>query len=98
MSSWQIVIERRPILGEPIRIATWPYEIKGIYGLRNFAMYDKDGNFLVKGEFLLVSCWICRTGRPLRVTKGGSSRPMGGDEPRLEMDYAPRKIALAGCG
>ena len=46
MSSWQIVIERRPVLGEPIRIATWPYEIKGIYGLRNFAMYDKDGNFL----------------------------------------------------
>ena len=92
LSSWQIVIERRPVLGEPIRIATWPYEIKGIYGLRNFAMYDKDGNFLVKAN----SCWFLldlQTGRPLRVTRA-DLLPYGGDEPRLEMDYAPRKIAL----
>ena len=55
-------------------------------------MYDKDGNFLVKAN----SCWFLldlQTGRPLRVTRA-DLLPYGGDEPRLEMDYAPRKIAL----
>ena len=68
LSSWQIVIERRPALGETVRIGTWPYGYKGIYGLRNYAMYDLQGNFLVKAN----SCWFLmdlKEGRPLRVTE-----------------------------
>ena len=34
LSSWQIMIERRPALGEKIRVVTWPYGVKGLYALR----------------------------------------------------------------
>ena len=92
LSSWQIVIERRPALGETVRIGTWPYGYKGIYGLRNYAMYDLQGNFLVKAN----SCWFLmdlKEGRPLRVTEADLA-PYGKGDPKLSMDYAPRKIAL----
>ena len=35
LSSWQIIIDRYPRLGEKIIIGTWPYDFKGIYGYRN---------------------------------------------------------------
>ena len=92
LSSWQIEILRRPELGEEIRVATWPYEFKGIYGLRNFAMYDSRGEFLVKAN----SCWFLtntETGKPIRVTEEDVS-PYGMGEERLSMEYAPRKITL----
>lgn len=41
LSSWQIVIERYPRLGEEIVVSTWPYDFKGIYGYRNFTICDK---------------------------------------------------------
>lgn len=45
LSSWQIVIERRPRFGEEIVISTWPYDFKGMYGYRNFTIRDQAGNF-----------------------------------------------------
>ena len=54
LSSWQIQILRRPALGEEITVCTWPYEIKGIYGLRNFTLMDGTGEYLVKAN----SCWF----------------------------------------
>ena len=50
LSSWQIVIERYPRLGEEIVVSTWPYDFKGIYGYRNFTICDKKGNYLVKAN------------------------------------------------
>lgn len=41
LSSWQIRISRRPALGETVTIATWPYDFRGIFGMRNFAIYDE---------------------------------------------------------
>ena len=45
VTSWQIAIDRYPVLGERIVISTWPYEFKGIYGYRNFAIQDPDGAY-----------------------------------------------------
>ena len=50
LSSWQIVIERRPVLGERIKVVTWPYAVKGLYALRNFAILDENGGYLVKAN------------------------------------------------
>ena len=44
LSSWQIVVERYPGLGESVVIGTVPYEIKGFIGFRNFLMTDEKGN------------------------------------------------------
>lgn len=92
LSSWQIQILKRPKLGDRIFIATWPYEIKGIYGLRNFMILDERREYLVKAN----SCWFLldtETGKPIRVTRE-DVEAYGAEEPKLSMEYAPRKIAL----
>lgn len=93
LTSWQIVVLRYPRLGERIIVSTWPYDFKGIYGYRNFTVRDGEGEYLVKAN----SVWFfydTAAGCPVRVTaedvRGyGSS----GDE-KLDMEYAPRRIAL----
>ena len=90
LSAWNVEVVRRPGVAEEITIGTWPYDFKGIYGLRNFAIFDKDGNYLVKAD----SCWFLtdmETGRPVRPTEE-DTRPYPVIEPRLEMEDLPRKI------
>ena len=43
LSGWQIEILGQPHFGERIRISTWPYGFKGIYGYRNFTIEDEMG-------------------------------------------------------
>ena len=92
LSAWNVEVIRRPDVTEEIAITTWPYDFKGIYGLRNFAILDKEGNYLVKAD----SCWFLadiETGRPVRLTEDETSLyPVV--EPRLDMEDLPRKIAL----
>lgn len=76
LSSWQIQILRRPALGEEITVCTWPYEIKGIYGLRNFTLMDGTGEYLVKAN----SCWFLldtEAGKPVLRDAGGCGRLRG---------------------
>lgn len=92
LSAWNVEVLRRPKVAEEITIGTWPYEFKGIYGLRNYAIFDKDGNYLVKAD----SCWFLtsmETGRPTRPTEEDIA-PYPIVEPRLDMEDLPRKIAL----
>lgn len=91
LSSWQIVMERYPRLGERITISTWPYDFKGMYGYRNFTIQDEAGNYLVKAN----SIWFffdTEAGRPVKVGERDISGYGMGEEPRLDMDYAPRRI------
>ena len=92
LSSWQIIIDRYPKLGDAIRIATWPYDFKGIYGYRNFCIRDMDGQYMVRAN----SIWFMfdtREGRPIRAGED-QIRGYGGAEERIPMEYAPRHIAL----
>ena len=43
LTSWQIVVDRYPRIGERIRVATWATEFNGLYGYRNFCMWDEKG-------------------------------------------------------
>ena len=70
---------------------TWPYSTKGLLGLRNFCMENENGEKIVKAN----SIWVLvdtKTGRPIRITDEVSSHYP--DEPKLEMDYCDRKIAI----
>ena len=92
LSSWQIVIGRRPVLGERIKVLTWPYAVKGLYALRNFAILDEKGEYLVKAN----SYWFLmntETGRPMRITDADTD-PYGEFNPKIEMEDAGRKIAV----
>lgn len=93
LSSWQIIIDRYPRLGEEIVIGTWPYDFKGMYGYRNFTIQDMSGNYLVRAN----SIWFffdTAAGRPVKVTE---EDVRGYGEPhaeRLDMEYAPRRIEI----
>lgn len=91
LSAWQIVVERYPRLGERVKIGTIPYEIKGCFGHRNFAMFDEAGARIACANSLwtLVDIGNMKPAKPtpLMFEKYGI-------EERLDMDYAPRKIAL----
>lgn len=93
LSSWQIVIDRYPALGEEVVIGTWPYDFKGFYGYRNFTICDPAGNYLVRAN----SVWFLfdtELGRPVKVKEENIRGYGRGDEKRLEMEYAPRKITV----
>ena len=53
LSSWQIVVDRYPKLGERIVVSTWPYDFKGIYGYRNFTIQDPTGFSLTRSTVFL---------------------------------------------
>ena len=91
MSSWQIVTERFPRLCETVTVGTAPYEFKGFVGFRNFLMTDEEGNRLAVAN-TIWSLLDTRTGKPVRP----SEDMMKGYvlEPKLDMDYAPRRIQI----
>lgn len=92
LSSWQIMIDRYPGLGEGIVVGTWPYSFKGIYGYRNFVIRDESGNDVVRAE----SVWFLydtEKNLPLRVQPEDAA-PYGLPEPRLILSPASRKIPV----
>lgn len=91
LSFWQICIEDMPKLSEDICVKTWPYQTKGLFGLRNFCMENAKGDTIVKAN----SIWVLidpRTGRPIRIPDEVSAHYP--DEPKLDMDYCDRKVAV----
>lgn len=91
LSSWQICLNRMPVLTEQITVQTWPYEMKGFYGYRNFALTDAGGNRLAYAN----SVWVLidtLTERPMRVPQGVGETY--GLEPALPMECCGRKISI----
>ena len=91
LSFWQICIDELPKSSEDIVVSTWPYQTKGLFGLRNFCVENGEGNRIVKAN----SIWVLidpRNGRPIRIPEDVAAHYP--DEPKLEMDYCDRKITL----
>ena len=91
LSSWQIVVNEYPKIGEHIKLGTWPYDFNRFFGGRNFIMYGEDGRVLAYAN----SLWTylnSENGRPARVDD--HILELYKLEPKYEMDYAERKIAL----
>lgn len=92
LTSWKIEIIRQPRLGEFITVGTWPYAFKGIYGFRNFVIWDEQDRELVRADSVWFLC-DTETGRPIRVQEADVAA-YGKEEPRLDMEPMPRKIVL----
>lgn len=95
LSSWQIVIDRRPRLNEHIKITTIPYDFKGFLGYRNFTIEGADKTVIVKATSIwtLLDTTRMMPAKPTQELLDGY--PLS--EP-IAMDYAPRKIAILGEG
>lgn len=91
LASWQIVIHRLPALGEEVIIGTLPYDFKMFMGFRNFFMKTKTGEVLAQAN----SLWTLldfNTMKPSVPTPEHLAKyPV---EPKLEMEYAGRKISV----
>lgn len=89
VSSWHVVLKRRPQLGEHFTIHTWPYKFKGIFGCRNFLMESPDKEVLAYAD----SRWFyfdSSTGQPTRIDEDEKNAyPI---EPAYDMNYSSRKI------
>lgn len=91
LSSWQIVVNDYPRLGDRVTAATWPYEFKRFMGSRNFLMKGEDGHIFAYAN----SIWTylnTENGRPARVDS--EIQDLYQLEEKFEMEYADRKIAL----
>ena len=91
LSSWQICVNRLPKLAEEIVIQTWPYEMKGFYGFRNFCLNDKMGNRLAYAN----SIWVLMdtlTGHPIKVPQDMCEKY--GTNPPIPMESKGRKIRV----
>lgn len=91
LSSWQIVVDRYPVLGEKVKIVTIPYELRAFLGYRNFAMIDEQGNYVAKANSLW-SLLNVETGKPVPVNE--TMKKGYAIDDKLEMDYALRKITV----
>lgn len=95
LSSWQVIVERYPGLGEEIETATWAYGFKGFMGLRNFTMKTFNGEMLAYAN----TFWTY-----LDMEKGVPAKLTAADtqgyeiEEKLPVDFAPRKIHLPSNG
>lgn len=89
LSGWQVVIKRYPVLAENLVITTWPYDFKGFLGGRNFTLDTEEGERLAYAN-TLWSYISSGTGLPVKLTEEDTA---GYEcEPKLDMEYAPRKI------
>ncbi|WP_026835375.1 acyl-[acyl-carrier-protein] thioesterase [Eubacterium xylanophilum] len=48
--SWHIIIEDRPMVGDDVVVATWPYAFTGLYGMRNFTMENQEGKVIAYAD------------------------------------------------
>ncbi len=91
LSFWQIVIDRLPMLGEEVIAQTWPYGFSGFFGFRNFTLLNADREMLAKAN----SVWVLYHTEKQRPVKPDQDMLQRYEvEERLEMNYAPRKIAV----
>ncbi len=91
LSSWQICVNRMPQLGEKITVQTWPYDMKGFYGYRNFTLQDGEGKRIAYAN----SVWVLmdmERGRPVRVPE--EMTDAYGMEPKLPMECSSRKMTV----
>lgn len=91
LTSWQIEIQRLPVYDEKLVIRTWPFDFKGAFGYRNYDMTTENGEVLVKGYAIWLHTDVAEM-KPAKVPEEEAGKY--GVEPRLDMEYLPRKIGL----
>lgn len=92
IGSWQIdLLREMPKIGEAVCAVTWVHAFQSFFSLRNYQLLSDQGDVLAEAH----AYWIlydAKASRPARVdqTMGDAFET----EPKLEMDYAPRKMLV----
>lgn len=95
LSAWQIVVERYPRLCENVVVGTAPYDFRGFIGCRNFWMNTEAGEQLAYAN----SIWSLMDTEKMAPAKPPVEMVEGyALSDKLQMDYAPRKIAMPADG
>jgi len=95
LNTWQIDIARYPKEGERVTVGTIPYMIRGPLGYRNYFMDDDKGNRLSVAQTVWT---LLNMEKGTPVTAPQEVIDAYRVEPKLEMEYLPRKIKLPGEG
>lgn len=95
LSAWQIVVEEYPVLCDEIVIGTFPHSFKTFMGQRNYILDRADGKRMAyaNAHWTLLNT---ETMQPARVTDEMIEKYVLSE--KLDMEYAPRKIAQTACG
>ncbi|MDD3368957.1 MAG: thioesterase [Lachnospiraceae bacterium] len=95
LSAWQIIINRYPAFGENVKVATFPYEFRGCFGSRNFIMETENGEQVA----IANSLWTLLDSDSMLPAKPDETMKIAYElNEKLDMDYAPRKIAVSENG
>lgn len=92
ISTWQIEIITPPRIYDKIILKTNPYEFKGFFGNRNVWIENEEGEILVRANSIWVYLDV-KTKVPKRIDDA-AVKPYLPLEPKLEMSYSSRKIAM----
>lgn len=93
MSYWQIDVLRFADVCQWVKIGTFPYDFKGCFGFRNFCMTDENGEMLAKAN----SMWTLMDTESMTPKRPPQEMIEAYvTEPRLEMEYLPRKLTFIG--
>lgn len=90
LSRLKVEITRMPHWGELILIETWPCGNEGLFFRRDYIVYDKDQNIIIRG----VSGWLLvavQTLRPQRPSQLGIVLPV--NKGKKSLPYFPDRIA-----
>lgn len=93
LNSWQIDVSRYPNMGERVYVCTAPYAFKGFLGYRNFLMETAEGERLAVANTIWTLLDL-QTGKPVNPPEEMKLGYVC--EEKLDMEYLPRKIVLAG--
>lgn len=91
LSNWQIEIARMPHFGEQVRVRTYPHQVRGFLGHRDFLLESEAGERLAAAR----SLWNVvdpETGKLTRLAADLGAK-YGSDEP-IDMTPMERRIAL----
>ncbi len=91
LASWQVCINRYPGLGEHIVVGTKAYAFRGFLGYRNFQMTTSEGEMLAYANSIWTYLDVKR-GIPVKINP--EEMKAYELEDKLDMEYAPRRIAL----
>lgn len=91
LCSWQLEIYRYPHLDEQITIATWPYAFKGMYGYRNFMIWDEQQKVVAVAN-TIWALMDTKLQRPTRIQDSDTLAYVL--EPAYDMKYVDRKLPI----
>ena len=95
LTSWQRDLLEDMHRGEDIKVGTWSYSAKGVYGYRNFVIRTLEDRPLVNAD----SLWVfvdTESGKLVKVTP--EDIDVYEREEKIDMEYLGRKIKVQGEG